>query len=314
MKYAGFALLVALCIVMATAGCMSQSNQSSGGSGIFPGTTTREDLSVKSGIYTQGAGYSESSAMPRLVSTPSPAPTGAGNTGTDSKIIRTASLTLEVKDVTGAAETLKGLAIAKGGYVSSTNIQKISGNRLYGTVVLRVPAAAFEDTLAGVKGIGTVKSVSTQSEDVTEEYVDLVAQKTSYQNQLAQYNAIMKKAEKVEDVIAVQQQIDRVQTELDRLEGRLKYLNSRVDLSTISVYLQEPEPVGGETGHNFVSTLNEGIAGFLGMIDALIIFLFTVLPLIIIGGGIYGIYLWRKGKKPAAAPAPAETKEIKETK
>ena len=69
----------------------------------------------------------------------------------------------------------------------------------------------------------------------------------------------MKKAVKVEDVITVQQQIDRVQTELNRLEGRLKYLDGRIDLSTITVNLQEPEPVGGDTGHNFISTINEGI-------------------------------------------------------
>jgi len=312
MKFAGIAFLVILCIAAVTvAGCTGLSTSGSSQSGVVPDTASREDISVKSLVYTNEAGWSGNAGTPMPASTAVPATSGSGTPGTmtDTKIIRTASLTLEVPDVTGAAETLKGLVTAHGGYVSSTSIQKTSGNRLYGTVVLRVPASAFDDTLAGVKGIGTVRSVSTQSEDVTEEYVDLVAQKTSYQNQLAQYNTIMKKAEKVEDVITVQQQIDRVQTELDRLEGRLKYLNSRVDLSTITVYLQEPEPVGGETGHNFVSTLNEGIAGFLGMIDALIILLFTLLPLIIIGGGIYGIYRWKKGKKPAAVPA--ESKETK---
>ena len=132
---------------------------------------------------------------------------------------------------------------------------------------------------------------------MTEEYVDLQAQKTSYQNQLTQYNEIMKKAVKIEDVIAIQQQIDRVQTELNRLEGRLKFLNSQIDFSTITITLQEPEPVGGETGHNFISTINEGIAGFFGMIDAIIIILFTLLPLIIVAGAGYGIYRWRKGRK-----------------
>jgi hypothetical protein len=306
MKYLGVALLAVLCIVgVVAAGCMGLSAQSSSQPGAVSDTAYRQDLAEKSGVSMSEASGSGNAAVPQPVS----ATSGAGTTSavTDTKIIRTASLTLEVNDVIGAAETLKGLVTTKGGYVSSTSIQKNSGNRLYGTVVLRVPASAFDDTLAGVKGIGTVRSVSVQGNDVTEEYVDLVAQKTSYENQLAQYNAIMKKAEKVDDVITVQQQIDRVQTGLDRLEGRLNYLNSRIDLSSISVNLQEPEPVGGETGHNFVSTINEGIAGFLGMIDALIIILFTVLPLIIIGGAAYGIYRWKKGKKPATAPA--ETKE-----
>src|SRR5512136_446114 len=119
--------------------------------------------------------------------------------------------------------------------MSSTNVQKNYNNQLTGSVIIRVPAKEFETTLTGVQAIGTVKSVSTQGRDVTEEFVDLQAQKTSYQNQLAQYNEIMKRAVNVEDVIVIQQQIDRVQTELNRLEGRLKYLNSQIDFSTITI-------------------------------------------------------------------------------
>jgi hypothetical protein len=226
-----------------------------------------------------------------------PGDSGTGTLIPDTKIIKTAILTIEVNDVPGSVEFLKNLATQKGGYLSSTNVQKNYNNRLTGTVIIRIPAKEFETTLTGVQAIGTVKSVSTQGQDVTEEYVDLQAQKTAYQNQLAQYNEIMKKAVKVEDVISVQQQIDRVQVQLNRLDGRLKYLDSRIDLSTITVNLQEPEPVGGESAHNFVSTINEGISGFFGMIDALIIIFLTLLPIIIIGGAGYGIYRWHKARK-----------------
>ena len=300
MKYRGLALVLLLCIAAAmAAGCTGLSQSSHGN--LATDTAPMPAVAVKS-----GGSYSEESRSGSAVSAV-PTMSGTGSTQAGQKIIQTASVSIEVTDVTAAADALKGLAAGKGGYLTSSSIQKTGSNRLYGTVVLRVPAATFDDTLAGIKGIGTVKSISTQSSDVTEEYTDLVAQKTSYQNQLAQYNAIMKKADKVEDVITVQQQIDRVQTELDRLEGRLKNLNNRVDLSTITVNLQEPEPVGGETGHSFVAAINEGIAGFLGMIDALIVLFFTILPLLAIGGAAYGIYRWRKGKKPAS-PVPPEPK------
>ena len=231
------------------------------------------------------------------VPTNAPGDSGSGTLIPDTKIIKTAILNIEVNDVPGSVEFLKNLTARKGGYLSSTNVQKNYNNRLTGTVIIRVPAKEFETTLTGVQAIGTVKSVSTQGQDVTEEYVDLQAQKTAYQNQLAQYNEIMRKAVKVEDVITVQQQIDRVQVQLNRLDGRLKYLDSRIDLSTITVSLQEPEPVGGESAHNFVSTINEGISGFFGMIDALIIIFLTLLPIIIIGGAGYGIYRWHKARK-----------------
>ena len=217
-------------------------------------------------------------------------------------------MTLEVSDVPGAVESLKALAVAQGGYLSSTNIQKNYNNQLTGTATIRVPQAAFDTTIAGAKALGTVKSISTSGQDVTEEYVDLQAQKTSYTNQLAQYNTIMKQSTKVEDIIKVQEQIDRVQTELDRLNGRLNYLNNRIDISTITVYLQEPAPVGGQAGHDFVATINEGIAGFFGMIDALIILLFTLLPLIIVGGIGYGVYRWKQGQKSCCDPGHRKRK------
>jgi len=299
MNYKVITLMVACIGLIIVAGCVgSQSVQS--------GSLEKSVSPQSSTIYSSdNAVRAGSAAAPVL------APAGASPSlpaATDTKIIRTAFITLEVKDVTGSVDALKALVAAHGGYLSSSSIQEGYNNQLTGTVVLRIPASEFDNTLAGVKAVGTVRSVSTQGQDVTEQYVDVQAQITSYQNQLAQYNEIMKKAVKVSDVIEIQQQIDQVQTNLDRLEGQLKYLNSQIDLSTITVTLQEPEPVGGSTGYNFVNTINQGIAGFFGMIDAIVIILFTLLPLIILGGIGYGIYRWKKGKQPAKNPELTEKK------
>jgi len=286
-------ILLVVCIaVVLAAGCMGipggKSDSSSSSQYTVPVSDSNGRLQAESKMA-----YGENAAPVPTA----PAESGSGSVAPDTKIIKTAFLTIEVNDVPGSVELLKNLATQKGGYLSSTNVQKNYNNRLTGSVIIRVPAKEFETTLTGVQAIGLVKSVSTQGQDVTEEYVDLQAQKTAYQNQLAQYNEIMKKAVKVEDVITVQQQIDRVQVQLNRLEGRLKYLDSRIDLSTITVNLQEPEPVGGQSAHNFVSTINEGISGFFGMIDAVIIIFLTLLPIIIIGGAGYGIYRWNKKRK-----------------
>jgi hypothetical protein len=295
------ALLVVCLALVAAAGCTSSSGHS-GTSSSVQGVRLSDSGSGFSLTQEKSANIAPSAAVPMATS-------GSGTTTIETKIIKTADLTLEVNDVTATAEALKSLAVAQGGYLSSTNIQKNYNNQLTGTVIIRIPQSGFDTAIAGVKALGTVKSISTSGQDVTEEYVDLQAQKTSYTNQLAQYNAIMKQSTKVEDIIKVQEQIDRVQTELDRLNGRLNYLNSRIDISTITVYLQEPEPVGGQTGHDFVATINEGISGFFGMVDAMIILLFTFLPLLILGAIGYGVYRWNKGRK-ATAPAeiPAEKK------
>jgi len=302
MNYKLVALILVCCAVAAT-GCMGIADS------VVPNQRTSSAGAATDANWQGLSEQKVSASYPGAV--PAAAPIASGSdtvpgTGIETKIIRTGTATIEVQDVTASVDSLKALAVQKGGYLSSSNIQKNTNNRFYATVVLRVPQAQFDSTMEGVKAVGTVKSISTSGQDVTEEYVDLQAQKTSYQNQLAQYNEIMKKADKIEDVIKIQAQINIVQTALDRLEGRIRYLDSRIDISTINVNLQEPEPVGGETGHSFITAINEGIGGFLGMIDALIILLFTFLPLIIIGGGAYGIYRWRKNKNVVVSPAPQQ--------
>jgi hypothetical protein len=304
MTYKLIAVMVLCIAVVAATGCTSVPSAMMG-----QPAGSSEAVYDYSGSNAARVSSDQKTSYEAAVPAPATAPVAGSGTVIDTKIIKTAYITIEVKDVPGSVDALKNLVTGKGGYLSSSSISEGYNKRLSGTVVLRIPQSEFDTTLTGVKAIGTVRSVSTQGEDVTEEYVDIQAQKTSYQNQLAQYNEIMKQAVKVSDVIEIQQQIDSVQTNLNRLEGRLKYLNSRIDMSTITVTLQEPEPVGGETGHNFVTAINEGIAGFFGTIDFIIYLFFTLLPWFVIGGIAWGIYRWKKGKEPVKAPAEQAEKK-----
>jgi len=298
MKTKVLSLLVVILAMIAAAGCTGLSTGSVSSSGSHAELT--QIAASNSRVMTEDKAAWAGGSAPAAIPVPTSAPTAGDITGSvDTKIIKTADITLEVKDVTAAVEALKGVATAQGGYLSSTNVQKNYNNQLTGTVTIRIPEAGFDNAIAGAKTLGTVKAISTSGQDVTEEYVDLQAQKSSYTNQLAQYNVIMKQSTKVEDIIAVQEQIDRVQTQLDQLNGRLNYLNNRIDLSTITVYLQEPEPVGGQTGHDFIATINEGITGFFDTIAAIIVLFLTLLPVIILAALGYGLYRWKKGKVPS---------------
>ena len=315
MNRGNFVTLVLLVVVIAiiSAGCSTLS----AGNGQKSLASSPNDP-MGGANYETGIGQGDYRPVPTQVptqaygSTGSPDATDKGS-AIDQKLIYTAQMSLEVAEVPASVDRLKALAAAKGGYFSSSTFSTQYNDRRTATVVIRVPAKEFESLLTGVKEIGKVTSANTKGEDVTAEYVDLQARKATYQNQIAQYNEIMKKSEKIEDIINVQEQIDRVQTDLDRLEGRMRYLNSRIDLSTITVNLAEKEPVGGDTGHSFARTLNEGISGLVRMIDLFIVALFVLLPLIIIGTAGYGVYRWRQSKKALKAvdtPKP-ETPEKK---
>ena len=281
--------LLLVCCLAAVAGCLSS-----------PSTQT---------VGEGKADYSSGSWAP--VGTPAPnyrGDTGTSATsspGTDTKIIRTGSLTLEVPKVLPAVDAIAAIAVGNGGYLSSSNVYSVQGERKAGTLTLRVPAGKFDATLSAIAATGKVLSQNVQQTDVTEEYVDLSARKKALSDQLEQYRRLLTKAEKVEDILKVQVEIERVQVELDRLQGRLTYLDSRIDLATLTVSLQEPEPVGGETGFSFVSAINEGIAGFLGMIAAVIVLVLTLLPLVILGAIVYTVYRWYRKRKGGTVAIPA---------
>jgi hypothetical protein len=229
----------------------------------------------------------------------------------ETKIIKTGQVTIEVPQVPVAIDRVRDIAVSNGGYLSSSSVYTSQNDRKTGYAMIRIPADRFDPVMQALAPLGKVLSSSEQRSDVTEEYVDLSIQNASYRNQLDSYNRILEKAEKVEDIIKVQVEIDRVRLELNRIEGRLRYLSSQIDLSTITVTLQEPEPVGGVAGWNIITAINEGIAGFFGMISAIIVIVFSLIPLIILAIIAYVIYRWHRKRKGGSRPtlaAPAETK------
>jgi hypothetical protein len=106
----------------------------------------------------------------------------------------------------------------------------------------------------------------------------------------------MEKAEEVEDILRVQVEIERVQVEIERITGRMQYLDDRIDFATITVSLTEPTPVGGDLGHDFADVFNQAIGAFLTTVDLLIIAFFALLPLALLGGGVWAIMNRRRLK------------------
>src|SRR5687767_13160421 len=170
------------------------------------------------------------------------------------KIIRNATLTLEADEPAQAAQRVASVAESRGGFVvTSESRQQTSakGGRGYETftVELRVPAQQFDAALADVRAAaGSVTAQKISGKDVTEEYIDLEARLRTQRALEAQLMEIMKRAQEVEDAIAVQRELTNVRTEIERVEGRRRFLENQSSLSTISVTLRPPAPLIGTTG------------------------------------------------------------------
>jgi len=252
-----------------------------------------DQFTEEKGGYTERAAYESISVQ----STPSPGDNALKNKISEQKIIRTAVISIEVSNVSKSADIIEDLAIKSDGIVQSSSIKAAGQDRFSGTVTLRIPAEGFDLILPKILELGRVISSSIEAEDVTEEYVDLEAQKTSLSNQLNQYNLIMDKAHNVSEILEIQKQIERVMVELDRITGRMKYLENRVSYATITISLREPAQVATPAAYSIPGVITEGIGGFIDTVVLLFVWLLTLLPLIIIGAVGYLAYRrWKRSK------------------
>ena len=226
------------------------------------------------------------------------APTESG-ADIDRKIIKNGYMTLEVNDI---AEAIAGITIVANqlnGYVVSSD-QSGAKDITYGRIAIRVPSDRFDEALDKLRKLAVkVPNESTSSQDVTEEYTDLQAQLRNLEATEAQYLELLKKAETVEDILAVQRELSNVRGQIEQIKGRIQYLERTSDMALIDVNLQKTQPIDG-TGWNALETLKSavrGLANFGKALANIVIWLAIFSPVwIIILVVVLYFTRWRKKK------------------
>ena len=190
----------------------------------------------------------------------STAPTESGEADTDRRLVKTGYMTLEVSDITEAIAGITRVANELNGYVVSSD-QSGDKDITYGRIAIRVPSDRFNEALDRLRKLAVkVPNESTSSQDVTEEYTDLQAQLRNLEATEAQYLELLKKAEKVEDMLAVQRELSNVRGQIEQIKGRIQYLERTSDMALIEVNLQKTQPLDG-TGWSALETLKSAVRG-----------------------------------------------------
>ena len=184
------------------------------------------------------ASFGDMFAAPKLMRddavTPPTAPTPAAPI--DQKIIKTGSLDITVDEVEQKVSKITNETSALSGFVQNSSVTEGKNGQKYASLVIRVPVKNFDTAISRIKGMAkVVNREDVNGREVTEEYVDLQASLTHNLAVEQQYLELLKRAEKVEEIIAVRQKLDQVQAELERLKGRMRYLDNQTEMSTISI-------------------------------------------------------------------------------
>jgi hypothetical protein len=159
----------------------------------------------------------------------------------DPMLIRTASLRLRVEDVAKAHEEVGRIAAEADGYVADTTLNAETGPSS-ATITIRVPSRGLESVMDRVVTLGKLLEKRINTQEVSEEYVDLGSRKRNLEREEQQLLELLKRAGKIPELLQVEQTLARVRGEVERIAGRMRYLENRVALSAVTVRLEGPEP------------------------------------------------------------------------
>lgn len=156
------------------------------------------------------------------------------------KIIKNADLRLQVDNYETAVEEVKKQVASLGGYIAgeSVNVKDQQGTKR-GNIQIRMPYQQFEAFLDSVEVLGKVQNRNIYTQDVTEEFVDLESRLKAMQTKEERLLAILQKAGQLADVLAVENELANTRAQLESLQGRLRFLNNRVDYSSINMSIDQ---------------------------------------------------------------------------
>ncbi len=198
------------------------------------------------------------------------------------------------------------------GATPSANDKQAStvGTDPYATLTVRVPESSFDAAVKRFAALGDVQSVSTSSEDVTSQYVDLQARLLHYRAVERRLVRFLAATDNVNQMLAVQDRIDNVQLTIEQLSAQLKSLRETTTYGTLSIFLREkgaPQAGAINPSDTFTGTLLHSIkvlgrgARVTGLVAT------ALLPFMVVFGGL-GLVVWyvvhkvRRGRRQPAQP------------
>ena len=194
------------------------------------------------------------------------------------KLIRTASISVEVEKYDPAAAEVVRVAESLGGYLAEAQVTQGQQDRRAGTLTIRVPSTRFGAALAALKGLGKVKAENVSTQDVTKEYTDLETRLKVKRDTADRLRELLRtRTAALTDVLTAERELARVTEEIEQMEGERRFYDQQVAFSTIALTVSEPHALVepgvfaplGRALRESVQVLVQSLAGLTYVIVAL---------------------------------------------
>lgn len=217
------------------------------------------------------------------------------------KLIRTGSLDLKSQHIQNSKNRLDRALKSLDGYYDNEQFSKSTYEYRY-SLKVRIPAKNFDRILQVINGGGDeIVSKNIQTEDVGAEYTDIETRLKSKRAYLARYEQFLTKANNMEELLQIQEQIRELIEEIESQEGRLAFLDDQVGYSTLNIELYKTisQPVDASEEPGFWEKAKNSLARGWTAIVVLFLGLLSIWPLllILIPTGIFGYRKLKNSKK-----------------
>lgn len=233
------------------------------------------------------------------------------------KIIKTVNTVSETKEFDSVLFQIEAEVTALGGYIQSSNVygksyENYSNRRASYTI--RIPAEKLDGFMSTVGDLMNVTSKTEKVDDITDTYTDIEARLTTLKVEETRLLELLAKAEKLADVITLEERISNVRYEIESYEARIRNYDTLIAFSTVNMEISEvidytPEPIKdptfgeriskafGDSWKEFAENCKDFSVGFVYSLPTLLVL--AVIAVIII---VIVVVAIKKTKKYNVAP------------
>ena len=171
---------------------------------------------------------------------PLPAAAGVAVIPEDRKIAFTAVLEVVVPELQPAVLKVDQAVTTHKGYIAKSEVKADATTRRLATFTIRVPVGDFRKLMSELKALGVADKDQVDSEDKTEEVVDVEARIKNLKTEEEVLNKLLKEAaNRIEEVLRLREHIKANRGEIERSQARLDALTRLTAQSTITLTLKE---------------------------------------------------------------------------
>lgn len=212
------------------------------------------------------------------------------------KIIKNGDMEIAVANLMEAKKQVSEIIKNNKAYLQSETFRNSDTSENI-NLVIRVPHQNFDAIINSFsEGIGSVEAKTVKAEDVTEEYTDVSIKLENKRIYLEKYRDMLKSAKTTKDMLEIQENIRNLEDEIDVSEGRLRFIDDRVNYSTLELLLFKEKVRSSATskigfGSRFGDSIAQGWNSFVSFLLGMISFwpFFILIPIVII--------LWKKWRR-----------------